>query len=893
MAFDARRRRPAALLRLSLLPVLLLLLATAAPALAQAPADPASFAARIADWQAALDRASAVLVRGDLAESDYDGLRVGLTGVFDEARGAGGEAAEAAGMTRQLLDSLGPGPAEGEAPEAEAVAAERARLAESLTELEGQTHQAALIATRADILLRTANERRVAQFAETLFRRGVSPVSPATWDELPAQFRFVRDRTLRAVAALDRAGLPWRERLAAMAGLAVVAAGVIGWTRRRWLNRLICQKSGARSTTGAAMAGSPGAEETAAGPSYRERVIVAGIDTVLCGVVPAGLIVAAAMMMLDALEDLALVALARAIVIAAAAALATLVAGAALAHALLTPHRPEWRVIGLTDGAARALALRLSGLAAALGLAGAIMAFTDMALVAPELHAVAGFTARLAGAMGVLAVLSGRLWQRPAGPVPAPAAGEAVPPAETVAEREAGSAAVAHGTGFRWRLVVAMAVAAVVVLAALGFERFSRYIAELALAGTALAGLLLLVRGLGHELVSGFLRRPVGPVARLRGTLLHSERGRLIFDHAARALLDLALVLAGLAVLLPLAGVEWSELRGWGATFLRGVTIGEITLAPGDLLSAVVLVVGIMAGTRFVQRTLDERLLRRLHLDRGIQHSIRTGIGYLGMLLALLVGVATLGINLSSLALIAGALSVGIGFGLQNVVSNFVAGLILLVERPVKVGDWVVVGGNEGVVKRISVRATELQTFHRSSVIIPNSELVSSAVVNWTHKDKYGRIDVAVGVAYDSDVESVRTVLLDCARADARVARVPPPQVVFRDFGDSALNFELRCFVPDVDVFIAVSSDLRFAIFKAFRTHGIEIPFPQRVMHWPHGAALAERLATAAVRPDGAGNGEANAAAASSDGRPAEAGIFAAPGQAGAARVQAADGGPG
>ena len=169
---------------------------------------------------------------------------------------------------------------------------------------------------------------------------------------------------------------------------------------------------------------------------------------------------------------------------------------------------------------------------------------------------------------------------------------------------------------------------------------------------------------------------------------------------------------------------------------------------------------------------------------------------------AIVGGVGTLGLSLSNLALIAGALSVGIGFGLQAIVSNFVAGLILLVERPIKVGDWIVIGEFEGVVKRISVRATEVQTFQYASVIIPNSELISKAVKNWTYKDKFGRIDIAVGVGYGSDPEQVR----------------------LRAFATGYLALELRCFVSEVNSYISIATDLRLAILKAFREAGIEMP---------------------------------------------------------------------
>ena len=231
----------------------------------------------------------------------------------------------------------------------------------------------------------------------------------------------------------------------------------------------------------------------------------------------------------------------------------------------------------------------------------------------------------------------------------------------------------------------------------------------------------------------------------------------------------------------------------------------------------------------------------------GVRNSLSMALGYVGFAIAVLIGINALGLDLSNLAIIAGALSVGIGFGLQAIVNNFVSGLILLVERPVKVGDWVIIGSYEGYVKRISVRATEIQTFDRQSVIIPNSELISSAVGNWTHKDRLCRVIINIGVAYGSDTGKVREVLLRCADENPRVLNQPQPSVMFRNFGDSSLDFQLRCFLSDVDYFLQVPSDLRFAIDEAFREEGIEIPFPQRDLHVKSVGELPKALAESAA----------------------------------------------
>jgi small-conductance mechanosensitive channel len=222
-------------------------------------------------------------------------------------------------------------------------------------------------------------------------------------------------------------------------------------------------------------------------------------------------------------------------------------------------------------------------------------------------------------------------------------------------------------------------------------------------------------------------------------------------------------------------------------------------------------------------------------MDRGSKEAMISLTGYFAVAVAFLIGLSIAGVELANLALIVGALSVGIGFGLQNIVNNFISGVILLFERPIKTGDWIVVGGTEGFVKKISIRSTQIQTFDRSDVIVPNSELISSQVTNWMFRDHIGRVIVPIGVAYGSDVEKVKAILLDIAFKHPLVITqspvLPKPAVLFRTFGDSSLNFEIRCFIREIDSRMAVVSEMNFSIDKAFRAADIQIPFPQRDVH--------------------------------------------------------------
>jgi small-conductance mechanosensitive channel len=298
----------------------------------------------------------------------------------------------------------------------------------------------------------------------------------------------------------------------------------------------------------------------------------------------------------------------------------------------------------------------------------------------------------------------------------------------------------------------------------------------------------------------------------------------------------------GLLVLLTIWGVSLDDLAAWLRRILTGVNIGRYTIAPGNVLVGVIVFFGMLLATRLLQRFLSDRVLPQTRLDSGAQDSIRTGVGYLGFTVAILVGVSAMGIDLSSVALVAGALGVGIGFGLQNIVNNFVSGLIMLAERPVKVGDVIKVGDQTGQVRAINVRATEVETNEGATVIVPNSMIVSAPVINLTHKNGTSRVDIKLGVVYGTDPAKVSEVLMACARANKLVLSLPQPLVVFANFGASSLDFELRVFVAELAHIIPAGNALRFAIAKAFAEQGIEFAYSRvDVMVLNQAAAPAAR----------------------------------------------------
>lgn len=289
---------------------------------------------------------------------------------------------------------------------------------------------------------------------------------------------------------------------------------------------------------------------------------------------------------------------------------------------------------------------------------------------------------------------------------------------------------------------------------------------------------------------------------------------------------------------------------------VRGGTVGTIRLVPAQIIGGILVFAALLIVIGWIKRWIDRRWLQHIVMERGAREALITLFGYIAFIVALLVGLTQAGVDLRGLAIVSGALALGIGFGLQEIANNFVSGLILLFERPIRAGDFVTVGNIEGFVRKISIRATEIETLDNQNVLVPNSELVSGRVTNWVLRDPHGRIRIVVGVAYGSDVEKVRDILQDVASQHPEVitdGRAPAPRALFMGFGDSSLDFELRCRINRIDRRFAVSSDLNFEIDAAFRKAGIRIPFPQRDLHivsYPDAAPASDGPAAGAAEPD-------------------------------------------
>lgn len=283
--------------------------------------------------------------------------------------------------------------------------------------------------------------------------------------------------------------------------------------------------------------------------------------------------------------------------------------------------------------------------------------------------------------------------------------------------------------------------------------------------------------------------------------------------------------------LLGIWGVSVDILLQSAKKVLTGFYIGGMKISLVSIFMGIAAFLVSLFAFKMIKNSLQTGNLSKVEMDPGVRNSLVAGIGFLGTIISLLIALVVMGGSLKGLALIAGALSLGAGLGLQNVVNNFVSGIILLFERPIKIGDWVIIAGQEGIVKRINIRSTVLETFTKSDVIIPNADILSSSLINMTHDSKFGRVDITIGVAYHSDIDLVKKILLEIPLENKKVLQKPQPFVSFTDFGASSLDFKLSCYTADITNRAGISTDLRERILARFREENIEIPFPQQDIH--------------------------------------------------------------
>lgn len=390
-----------------------------------------------------------------------------------------------------------------------------------------------------------------------------------------------------------------------------------------------------------------------------------------------------------------------------------------------------------------------------------------------------------------------------------------------------------EGETFRIGMVVSLFAIGIVGIAILGYSRLSSFIINNSILTAIVIAVYSILRRLMYDIVQHLL---------LMGLWVKTFKMRRMFlrkiDFWFGIIAEPIMILLLLGVLLVLWGVPFDVLQTAVYKAVSGFQIGGVKISLLSIFWGIVAFIVCLWIIRFVSYRIEFKLLEKTNIDTGTKHSLASGFAYIGYVLAGLLSIAIMGGNLTNIALIAGALSVGVGLGLQDIVNNFVSGIVMLFERPIKVGDWVVINGEEGTVKQINIRSTEVETFNRHSVIIPNSQVISNSVTNFTHESNLVRYSIKIGVAYGTDVELVKKLLLECAATHSRVAKKPAPYVLFQDFGESSLDFELRFYVSDIWNGWTAPSDIRYIINRRFIEEGIEIPFRQLVVH--QGSTVAQ-----------------------------------------------------
>lgn len=810
-------------------------------------AQPADNATLSKAWDQTLTRVEAALQTPQSDPKALPAFAQELDEMVKRAREMAAAAKQAADENARLLETLGPAPAAEAPPEAADVASRRKTLNEALAEEKARHAAAEYTTTRALTLQGELAQVLREEFFERITRRYASPLKadlalaavPRFLGQLGILLRAPVD-WYRAIAPDDRARL-WLDWRAFLLAVAIAA----GWAARRLLLRRF------------------GPDPGIAEPTYARKFVAAIASAVGEGIMPAGLLL---VILLRARTDTALISGVPADVIAAAClSLIVLILSRALSGAILRPELPAWRVTRLTEDAAKRLHRRIVVLTGVI----AVDIFLETASaglpISPDLAIPVGFTLLLLETIGIVLLTRQSAWQFEAAASQEAAEGAAARPAAPVsgAEEEAQIPIKAIVARVVRETVALLAIVAVIV-AAVGYVRLGFFIVDNLVHGALVFGGLYLLRNLGREAIAlGVKALPAERLPRVPGW------NRLVAIRVwTGAILDPLLVLLALVLIAPGLGLPREELSRWLGHTVQGFTIGGVTISLADTALACLVFAAALLVTRAIRNTLANRVLPQTNIDLGIRNSIGTGITYLGITIGLFLATGVLGLQLSNLAIVAGALSLGIGFGLQNIVNNFVSGLILLVERPLKVGDWVVIGANQGTVRRISVRATEIETFDRAALIVPNSEVISGVLVNWTHRNKLGRLEIRVGVDYGADAAKVRDVLLTCAQAHPEIVKWPRPSVIFTDFGASSLDFTLYAFLRNIETRMSVSSELRFAIDAAFRREGIIFPYPQHVVHFAQlpdiekliearrAAPAPAPLASRPGKPEGAGPGD-------------------------------------
>lgn len=731
------------------------------------------------------------------SDTDLGSQRVELERLTAESDGAADALKPRIDAAKVQLEKLGPPPKDKQPGEAPQIAAERNRLTSIVTTLEGAFKSTELVKVRASQLTARIQSLRHSLFAQNLFQRSGSPLLPGIWRQIGSEYGNAK-RQLQAVFGTWRGIISSRPIEAALVtGLAVAAYVLLAWLIRRPMARVMPVRRPQP-------------------PSYGRRAAAASLAAPLYAL-PG---VAAACMLFFGADSADLV-YSRVEALSGTAFEGTLlfIVVSALGAAILAPKRSEWRLMDLSDGASRSL-LRSVQAITLVYVIDLVLKDVIKLLVLPLPFSVGlSFITSLSFAGLLLHVVA-----TPFVPLGRPALAGGIDPHALPAP------ATLPGMHPRWLKWPILAVAfGIVGMALTGYVALSRFAAG----QVVITGSFVVLVVLFHLAIRTSERALSSPKSPLGGWLwkgLGIEDGqRRLIARMLSILLHIVLACVAVPALFLAWGFSSTDVLATSKAALLGFQIGQLRISLFRILLALALFLGLLFGTRLTQRWLQSTVLRPDRMDPGIANSIHQGVGYGGFALAAISAVSFGGVDITNLAILAGALSVGIGFGLQSIVNNFVSGLILLVERPIKVGDLIVLrGGGQGFVRSISVRSTEIETGDKSSLIVPNSELITNVVTNWTHRNSLARAGIKVNASYKSDPAKVLAVLADVAKAIPNAMQQPAPSVSLDNLGPEALEYSISVVVADVNKSGETQTQLRTAVYHAFRDNGIEFPTPER-----------------------------------------------------------------
>ncbi len=731
-----------------------------------------------------LEQREKILSGQKVGSGDLTRARDGVDGIADRIRHVIEVTTPRLEAARERLTQLGPKPKEG--PEGEDVARERTEREQAVAEIDETQRLAKSLLVQSDQIIDQVTNRRRAAFTRDLFERSTALVSPSLWMKIAADV----PRDVRALqnAISDTAELFARNGTIGNLILLGVAFGIsiaLYFGRRNIAPRL-----GRR-------------DGKAVDPSQRKKLLAAW-RVFLLGTVPAVLGSYAVYYALDATDLLPL----RLLPVAAAilGGLAFIAFVEALSDALLSPDKPSWRMTAMTDAAASRIVTLAVSIAVVITVVKSIEALNSAISAALPIS----IATRGIGALAMSLILAIGLHRF----------------ADTAEKEEACfgpyvAPEATTGIGGPARLLGWAAVVVIAAAALVGYVAFATFLIDQLVWTASLFVLLFLFINSADTFIGGTLRDDTKIATALQANT--GLRKRSLNQIAVLASGFARVVLILVAALLALApwGLDSTDVFTSVRSAFFGFKVGDVTISLSTIALAIGLLVLGMAITRAIQRWLENTYLPATDLDAGLRNSISTIAGYCGFLLTLALSFSYLGLSLEKLTIVAGALSVGIGFGLQSIVNNFVSGLLLLWERPIRVGDQVLIGDSEGIVKRISVRSTEIQTFDRSAVIVPNSNLISGIVKNRVRGDRTGRVSITVNVLRNQDPVHAAELLVSCASAHPDVLKEPAPRVVFRKIGDPFLEFELIAMIVDVSLGLKVQNDLNFAVFKTLSGVGM------------------------------------------------------------------------